>query len=210
MGTDISMLCEIRKNGKWAINKKEIFSAYGEQTASPYIYRNYDLFAILADVRNGYGFAGVYTGEGFTPICAEWKGLPADVSEDVKEELFQDGYGESYYTLTELEQYDWSQKHRAYGVVEYDEYAETAAKGLMPRHYCGSVGGPNIRVISADEFPLKKKQKNVTYYVAGFLPVETYADAVGTFYTETIPLLRSLIPEGGTSDDVRIVFNFDC
>ena len=211
MGTDIAMLCEVRKNGKWTGNRKKIFPTYNdeEKTEWPYIYRNYDLFAILANVRNGYGFAGCYTGEEFNPID-ECKGLPDDVTKYTKDRLYSCGYGESYYTLTELEKYDWQQQHKAYGCVEYDEYAETVAKGKMPTHWCGGVIGDSIRVIPASKFPLKRRLKKFKYYVEGEFPAETYAEAVGSFYSTTIPLLRSLIPEGGTSDDVRIVFNFDC
>lgn len=210
MGTDIAMFCEIRKNGKWTANKKKIFPSYrDEKTESPWIFRNYDLFAILANVRNGYGFAGCYTGEEFNPID-ECKGLPEDVTNYTKERLFSYGYGESYYTLTELEQYDWTQKHQSYGIVEYDEYAHSVAEGKIPDHWCGGISGEGVRVIPASKFPLKRRLKKFKYYVEGYFPAETYAEAVGGFYSTTIPLLRSLIPEGGTSDDVRIVFNFDC
>jgi hypothetical protein len=73
--------------------------------------RNYDLFAILADVRNGRGFAGFYTGEGFNPI-SDAKGLPEDVSSEVKAESDRwdcDGHSHSYFNLKELVYYDWEQ-----------------------------------------------------------------------------------------------------
>lgn len=46
--------------------------------------RHYQLFAVLADVRNGYGFAGVVTGEPVKPI-ANPRGYPADfqVKDDI-------------------------------------------------------------------------------------------------------------------------------
>lgn len=40
-------------------------------------HRHYQLFAVLAGVRNGTGFAGVKTGDAVTPI-AEQRGLPDD------------------------------------------------------------------------------------------------------------------------------------
>lgn len=209
MGTDIRMYCEVRRNGKWKTNHKKIFPLYDEMIEEPYAYCNYNLFAILADVRNGYGFAGCKTGDAFNPID-EWKGLPEDVTKYTKEHLFSGGYGESYYTLTELEQYDWQQHHKSYGLVEYDEYANTVAKGKMPSSWCGGVGGPNVEVISDSQFPLKGKKKNTKYYVEGYLPSETYAEAVGSFYNTTMPLLHTLVPKDGTTDDVRIIFNFDC
>ena len=68
MGTDISMYAEVRMNEDW-VKVGDVFknSWYNEDrkidewnkpyTDHPYDSRNYDLFAILADVRNGTGFA---------------------------------------------------------------------------------------------------------------------------------------------------------
>lgn len=73
--------------------------------------RNYNLFAILADVRNGRGFAGSYTGEGFNPI-AEPKGIPNDLSPEVTESFHYwegDGHSHSWFTLQDLLDYDWDQ-----------------------------------------------------------------------------------------------------
>lgn len=52
--------------------------------------RNYNVFAILANVRNGYGFAGVDTGDALVPIC-EPRGIPGDLSEEVRERLRETG-----------------------------------------------------------------------------------------------------------------------
>ena len=73
-------------------------------------HRNYNLFAILADVRNGIGFAGIDTGEGFIPISAP-KGLPDDVTAEVKQ--WSDGWGvdghsHSFLTLAEIFEFDWT------------------------------------------------------------------------------------------------------
>ena len=86
MGCDIHMYAEIRKENKWEkvgrIFENPWYSEDREEsewntplTDEPYDGRNYDLFAILADVRNGRGFAGCVTGDRFNPI-AEPKGLP--------------------------------------------------------------------------------------------------------------------------------------
>jgi len=52
--------------------------------------RNYNVFGVLADVRNGRGFAGTVTGTGFVPI-AEPRGLPSDLSEEVIAQLARMG-----------------------------------------------------------------------------------------------------------------------
>jgi len=102
MGCDIHMFAEKKVNGKWEqvgkIFENPYYSEDRESTVDqdgfewnpkltnqPYKARNYDLFAILADVRNGRGFAGVNTGEGFNPISSP-KGLPKDISKELLNE----------------------------------------------------------------------------------------------------------------------------
>lgn len=67
--------------------------------------RNYGLFAILADVRNGRGFAGDKIGEPTVPISAP-RGIPADASEGYASEV-DDGHSHTWYLLSELLDYDW-------------------------------------------------------------------------------------------------------
>lgn len=54
--------------------------------------RHYDVFSILADVRNGYGFAGVKTSSGFVPI-SDGRGIPDDLSQEIRDHLARLGYG---------------------------------------------------------------------------------------------------------------------
>ena len=210
MGTDIFSACEVRKNGKWTYNRKKIFPLWDDKkTNIPIIYRDYNLFAVLANVRNGVGFAGVTTGDEFNYID-EPRGLPDGISDAAKKKLFQGGYGESWYTLTELKNFNWLQLHKTLGVVSYDEYEKTAAIGERPNSWCSWVGGKDVIIVDESQFPLKQMKKDKLYYVSCEFPAETYDAECGYFYSETIPILESLIPVGGTSDDVRIVFNFDC
>lgn len=94
MGTDIHCVAEIRRpkhGGKWEPALSPIPNKYfqpdepqdesNRKLEYPRLirWRNYDLFAMLAGVRNGRGFAGVVTGAGFNPI-SEPRGLPDDLS----------------------------------------------------------------------------------------------------------------------------------
>lgn len=100
MGCDIHTIAEVKENGVWKRNTDIIFkNPYFDETeknkpkkeqwdfvlnefsSNPPSSSNYDWFAILADVRNGIGFAGISTGEGFS-VIAEPKGLPDDISEE--------------------------------------------------------------------------------------------------------------------------------
>ena len=95
MGCDIHIIAETKKNGKWTRSTEKVFKNpyYRENDESSFDWnknefeidppssRNYDWFAILANVRNGIGFAGISTGEGFG-IVSEPKGLPEDLSNE--------------------------------------------------------------------------------------------------------------------------------
>lgn len=100
MGCDIHIIAEVKKDGVWRKNIHKIFKnefyekdeknkpkdmqfdfCINEFESNPTNSRNYDWFAILADVRNGRGFAGINTGDGFK-VIAEPKGLPDDISNE--------------------------------------------------------------------------------------------------------------------------------
>lgn len=53
--------------------------------------RNYDVFAILGNVRNGTGFAGSVTSSGFEPI-SDNRGIPDDISRGLRDYLVRTGY----------------------------------------------------------------------------------------------------------------------
>lgn len=121
MGSDIHFFVEKKSpRGSWL--SADHWEIEDGQEVVPYEkcryhQRNYNLFAILADVRNGTGFAGKPTGNGFTPI-AKPKGLPLDVSPQVKAIATHwgcDGHSHSWLTLAELQAFDWNQTTLSYG-----------------------------------------------------------------------------------------------
>lgn len=68
MGTDIHSIAQVKRDGQWITAAVSI-------AGDP---RNYNTFAMLADVRNGRGFAGCWTSTGF-PVIHEPRGLPSDL-----------------------------------------------------------------------------------------------------------------------------------
>lgn len=239
MGTDIHMACEVRRNGKWELVTDKVFKnswyrpdskyswAQEEYTYIPYDSRCYNLFAILADVRNGRGFAGVKIGEAFNPI-SEPKGYPEDMCDELKRDISgdydEDAYdyrptlsnehSASWLTLKELLDYDWNQLHRDYGCVNEDTYRDFVMKGLHPDSWSGDTSGLNIVHLSEEDmvdliqgrYP---REPGKQYYTFCYFLAETYKDASGRFYEDVIPVLQKLIPDGGTAEDVRLVFDFD-
>jgi hypothetical protein len=69
MGTDIHSIAQVQVDGKW----RTVAVGIGGDP------RSYNMFAMLADVRNGYGFAGIKTSDSF-PVIHERRGLPSDLA----------------------------------------------------------------------------------------------------------------------------------
>lgn len=87
MGCDIHATIEERPHGSWWGKCKD----YN-------IDRSYILFAMLADVRNGYGVTAI----------AEPRGVPEDASFEFKEEVEEwdsDAHTKSWLTFRELREY---------------------------------------------------------------------------------------------------------
>jgi hypothetical protein len=127
MGCDIHLAVERRvrylsqPNDTWERAERVVpsrWSGEGMEREDWYDNRNYSLFAILAGVRNGSGFAGTDLGDPVVPI-SEPRGVPEDVSDEVRKEIEQwdiDGHSHSWFTIGELLAFDWDQKitHRAW------------------------------------------------------------------------------------------------
>lgn len=212
MGCDIHLFVEKKENNIW----KKVYGDFCDD-------RDYDLFSILADVRNGSGFAGCDTGTGFIPISKP-KGLPKDVSKEIQEEYDDwdiDGHSHSWHTLKDLLEYDWTQITEKHGMLDAKEYKEwlrwKKGEGKGPSSYCSLVSGPSIHIISEKEMEdrivnYQKEHENNTELSLDFFYLycnikwkEPYYRAAKDFWSETIPRLLRL----GKLEDVRIVFWFD-
>lgn len=223
MGCDIHSYAEVRnkQTGKWEIvgdvfknpyynPDRETSEFNKEMTNEPVYARNYDLFAILADVRNGRGFAGTKTGEGFSPI-SEPKGLPDDASDYVNEEAERwegDGHSHSFFNVAELLAYDWDQVTMKQGYVDLEDYLAVRENGGYPASWCADCSGRDIVKIDENNFDkeaaLKLKNEGKDVHVLYRWSI-SYREPAKTFLETTIPVLQSL----GDPDDVRIVFWFD-
>jgi hypothetical protein len=192
------------KDGEPKLNYQEMFK-------DPlYIGRNYDLFAILADVRNGTGFAGIVTGERKQPISAQ-RGLPADVSQEVAKESETwgcDGHSHSWLTLREVTEYDYDRSTVNFGVVSEKEFVEFIEHG-KPRGWCGDVSGSKVRVVPNDWMRRivsreLSREDGVKYYTKVEWK-ESYRDMIGDHWFKA---LDALVEMFGV-DNVRLVFWFD-
>lgn len=237
MGTDIHFYVERRgAAGGWESCDTWEPSEYDDHALTvPYgkhFYegRNYDLFAILANVRNGSGFAGCDTGDGFIPIV-EPRGLPADLSPQLRAEAGR--YLEhtpSWLLISEIMAYDWTQVTTKRGWVSMGQYIDWVSwrrgQGLGPDSWSGGISGPVIEHITEQEMerrvvalsddekqalrraakgdPFGGSGPGARYYCAVSWTTPYYR-AAGSFLNETLPRLWRVGPPG----DVRVVFWFD-
>ncbi len=236
MGCDIHLYVERRENNKWlscdtwrqADEEASPDVPYGQEF---YRSRNYGLFSILANVRNGRGFAGCDTGDGYNPISLP-RGLPGDVSPVVKAVSNQwggDGHSHSWLTVSEIMAYDWTQVTVRRGFVSAPEYFNWTYgswnqkdQGNAPQRYCGDIHGPRIEKVDEETLRTRidkalvdapENWKARHEIITEALPdtfcrvswEEPYWRAGQMFLGQTLPQLWAL----GPPDDVRIVFFFD-
>lgn len=218
MGTDIHGVFQRHDaaTGKWL----DIPAQYNQD-------RHYQLFAVLAGVRNGSGFAGIRTGEPVQPI-SEPRGLPADFEVAVDnhpvatldhmdprragyrrkrpesyepDELLAVWMGEhSYSWLTGEEMLAWAEHAPTVvqcGVLSRAEY-EAWDKKSQPHSYYGDISGGTVLVI--EEPQLVKPPDGWTHVRVTW---EQGLRAELAYFFEEV---ARLVSEHGT---VRFVFGFD-
>jgi len=251
MGTDIHLYVERRKkNGTWERVKptawkcswcdspnEKCFNCEGKGlTQKEYDRRNYDLFAMLANVRNGTGFAGVKTGNGFEPLD-EPRGIPEDLSfppepdyskeNDDDDDPWLGDHSFSWCTLAEALAYNYDRESKHEGVVDSAEYAAWVERGRKgrPGSYCGGVSGPKVVHLSNEEMQklimsnpaLTKKptgderwgrplDEDGKSYFTSVEWTETYRFSAGEAWFNFLEACKPLAKD---PKDVRLVFGFD-
>jgi hypothetical protein len=207
MGCDIHSIAQVRKNGKWTT----VEVSPGDD------HRDYDSFAVMANVRNGTGFAGIKTGQGW-PVITEPRGLPSDLkiineqyTPGIKkgQEVWLGDHSHSWLVLSEIEDFMEKKlkglKYQKTGVVDYETF-QKIQKGEItePNEWCGDISGPNITVISQLEALNARKGTHVR--------IQWFTDAMDTLFTlrKTVERLREIAKtESPEPRDVRLVFGFD-
>ena len=192
MGCDIHLHVEQRSaDGTWA------------PLPHSYSTRNYRLFAALAGVRNGTGFAGCDLGDPIEPIAAP-RGLPADVSDEVQAESDEwdiDGHTHSWLTAGELLAHDWDMT-----VVNRGLTVDTDDRRFKD-------GGRANWVVDYFErwhsWPPDTEVVGMTT-ASGYVPIEWRIPLSADLSTDWFALVLRLGRLAGDDlDSVRIVFWFD-
>lgn len=220
MGCDIHLYVERKVGEIWeACDKWQLDNLENTTVDYPdrfYTGRNYELFAILAGVRNRYD---VY------PIV-EPRGIPGDVSSNIAQEYESwgfDAHTPSWLTLAEFFAYDWTQTVKLSGLLQplsfhkwnlFDrkngEFPEEYAQGSSAKQVSEAEMESAIKEVLGERHPydkqawddISRRLWNTCVYCEWEMP---YYKTSRAFWSDTIPRLLRL----GKPDDVRIVFWFD-
>jgi hypothetical protein len=220
MGCDIHIAVERWDGQKWRWT--------GERVRDD---RNYDLFAILADVRNGTGFAGIKIGSALNPISRP-RGFPADVDpesvrgsydeekgcqrgipfdEDEEREwgIRADGdHSASYLLLSEILDYDYEQRVLKFGEMTEKDYLDYARTGEIKTYFYSTGNGTYVEVLTEPQYRQltrgeRRRIEGKHYYVRVYWE-STYRERIGAWLEA---LRQQFIHADPTK--VRLVFNFD-
>jgi hypothetical protein len=216
MGCDIRPAIEFKQDGKWQaiLTKNKYFGKWDdaeEFTASIDVDRNYELFAILGDVRNS---------DGIRPMSAS-RGIPEDISEEALEAL-SDEHSATWVTLAEILAYDWTRTATHSGWVnatEFERWDRVKEWDPEPSSYCG---GGNFKRVSVEEMrelvhvatltqDRAKQASNLEDIRHTMCRVEwelSYAQSGRQLWTKILPVMLKLGATHG-HDNVRLVMDFD-
>lgn len=200
MGCDIHSVVQVFKDGEW----RTVEHRPGKDN------RDYDTFAVYADVRNGYGFAGVETGEGWKFISKP-RGLPVDfhIWEEQHHGTWMGDHNHSWLLLSEIKN-AWDsftgQEYEKHGVLTRGHWEETLKLGKKPENWCGGKTGRDVIVISEAAARTGKINTFTDVQCSWQTPAQ---DRLHTM-KEHLEVMEWLPEEYGVSEDeVRLVFGFD-
>ena len=164
-------------------------------------HRNYDSFALMANVRNN----------GDTVPIDEPRGLPADVTAEAARELAFGGdyHSHSWLTLAEIKKaLSPKNKIREAGIMDEIAFKQLHEKKIAPDSYCQGSYGPTIKVVSEQEMVdiwegRTKRHLQMDYQVqtSWERPVREGAQELYRFMKR--------IEKLGPGNKVRVVFAFD-
>lgn len=184
----------------------------------PLCGRNYTLFAAMANVRNGRGFAGCDIGDRVEPIAMP-RGLPPDVCGEIKEEAEYwggDGHSHSWLTAREIADHDEKAMVTHRGYVHLDEFRACLKEERTPNGWCGMVGGGGV-VNIPNEGRTREELLEAAEAAAAADPGKSVyvqhqwgqllREAAASLWEWALPALMK--HSDGSGEDVRLVFWFD-
>lgn len=225
MGCDIHFAIQVLRDNGWESIQwqdapynfeRETWVPIPDIPIAPAVFsgRNYDLFGILADVRNGTGFAGIVTGDEW-PSIAPHRGLPegfdpeaVTINPKYNEPRWVGEHSFTWATLEELKAYDWDGTAVThYGVVPAEYYEQLMLEHAYPEFYCGATWGAGVVTYTPEEYEAAKKAGTLapSPYVRMSWKDENARESTCDWPGIVLPWLESL----AAGRPLRLVMGFD-
>ena len=206
MSAEMYAAIEYRNRQGWLARE------YREASFAVPIDQDYDLFAILANVRNG----SRYEGDLFEPIaCA--RGFPADISDEARQACTGD-HSPTWVGLREILDFDWTRSVTKYGYlngVEYARWDRNVRRAPWPARYHGEEEIARLGVAVITEADMQARLRPTprdppTDLAAVYCKAswkEGYALCAEQLWQVLLPPMLLLSRQYGL-DNVRLVANF--
>ncbi|QXM18542.1 hypothetical protein Phab24_id096 [Acinetobacter phage Phab24] len=179
------------------------------------IGRHYQLFAVLADVRNGYGFAGCITGIPVVPISKP-RGLPDDIEAeryDEDDDYWYNDYGNhSYSWLLGTEMLDWwktAPTVTKIGILTLEDFLNWDGKSEYEGSWCGGISGNGVHVydtLEKDDAWIIRNLDFKQYSHITHVRTSWQVDLKNELSYFFDGMIKPLVDEYG---EIRFVFGFD-
>jgi len=208
MGTDIHSVVQVLLDGKWVTVVVGLCDRI----------RSYRTFAVLAGVRNGFGFAGIRTGEPVTPIAPP-RGLPTDFEvveghdhplpldlQKRDESVWMGDHSHSHLLLSEIQKYA-SARMSGCGYISDSSYVDWDGES-EPWTHCAMVTGTNVVLMTDAEYQPYVDDDTVPALDKDIYIQVTWLDE--TYIPRYIEEMEAVAKKYNVSpSDVRLVFGFD-
>lgn len=230
MGADIHYIFQAKKlTGEWEtldLDTGYHFDREGDYKSmcgEYHLDRHYLLFAVLAGVRNGFGFAGAYRHEPLVPI-AQGRGLPNGIKSKWIDDDYSLPYGfddgmlpdekhdlgeHSFNWLLGSEIMEWFSVDRIIhirGVITRSEYAEWDRVSEL-NSYCSDVYGNGLRVYDEVEEILPFRMVECFRQFANVTHVRVqFKESVNERLKYFTDMIQKLMNKYG---EIRMVMGFD-
>jgi hypothetical protein len=181
-----------------------------EFTARLDVSRDYDLFAILGNVRNEVGLA---------PITDN-RGVPDDISPEARGVLSNE-HSPTWMNLAEILAHDWDRSSKHRGCVSapvFEKWDRVKEWNPQPESWCGAVSGGGTKIISNDEMRGALKDDPALAKDDPMFPKSglhtwiewdhSYSADTTQMWTKILPKMLNLGREHGFTN-VRLVMDFD-
>lgn len=169
----------------------------GKASLSNYIgWRNYVIFAILGNVRNGFGFID---------SISNCRGIPKDADNDACNDFLSFEHSASWVSLQELIDYDVNKLYTVHGIISRQQY-DGWDKKSSPESWRGWVSGPEIKTINEDDLnnPESYGWTNIRVHWK-----KSISESCKRLIRVRNELQKFCIDTDTDPNDIRLVFDFD-